>query len=551
MARIVPDGWQTMDAIGAMRREFETLELLAQGLPDGYTVYHAVHWTNIERSHAIHGEVDFVIVNQAGHMMLIEQKCGLLEETPDGLAKNYGGGKLKSVPAQMGRTVNSLRGKLARVLNGAYIEIEHLLYCPDYLCKTPQTVGVMSERIVDASRRDALCTVIQQILPAGIAGPLYAQVHRFLCDVIQLEADASALVGQAQALVTRVSSGLAYWARQIDMTPFRLHVNGTAGSGKTQLALAEYRAAIEAGRRPLYLCFNRPLADHIAAIVPAGGVVCTFHMLCVRMVRQSGSVPDFNAAMAFEQLVNACRELAVPPDLIFDTVIIDEGQDIKTDWFELILRHARDDARILWLEDPMQKLYRHAAVELPGWIRLRADMNFRSPRPVVQLLQALVPDGVAVVPASPVAGHDVEFLTYETGAQLLNQVKEGVRLCELAGFATTDIALLSYRGRDSSRILSYDQLGSYALRKFLGTYDGEGRPQYSEGTLVTDTVHRFKGQSAPAVVMAEIDFEMLGDDEVRRLFVGATRASMKLVLVMSEQAAARLLERLDACPTPA
>lgn len=84
MARIVPDGWQTMDAIGAMRREFETLESLAQGLPDEYTVYHAVHWTNIERSHAIHGEVDFVIVNRAGHMMLIEQKCGPLEETPDG-----------------------------------------------------------------------------------------------------------------------------------------------------------------------------------------------------------------------------------------------------------------------------------------------------------------------------------------------------------------------------------------------------------------------------------------------------------------------------------
>lgn len=111
------------------------------------------------------------------------------------------------------------------------------------------------------------------------------------------------------------------------------------------------------------------------------------------------------------------------------------------------MRHARDDARILWLEDPMQKLYRHAAVELPGWIRLRADRNFRSPRPVVQLLQALVPDGVAVVPASPIAGHDVEFLTYETGAHLLDRVKEGLRLCQVAGFATTDIALLSYRGR--------------------------------------------------------------------------------------------------------
>lgn len=211
----------------------------------------------------------------------------------------------------MGRTVNSLRGKLARVLDGAYIEIEHLLYCPDYLCKTPQTVGVMSERIVDAGRRDALCTVIQQILPAGSEGPLYAQVHRFLCDVIQLEADASALVaGQGPGHPRVQRSGVLGPANRHDA--LRLHVNGTAGSGKTQLALAEYRAAIEAGRRPLYLCFNRPLADHVAAIVPAGGVVCTFHMLCVRMAGQSGAVPDFNAAMAFEQLVNACRELAVP-----------------------------------------------------------------------------------------------------------------------------------------------------------------------------------------------------------------------------------------------
>ncbi|MEN4919350.1 ATP-binding domain-containing protein [Achromobacter spanius] len=542
MARIVPDGWQNMEAVGAMRRELETLGFLAQGLPDDYTVYHAVHWTNIEGAHAIHGEVDFVVVNRAGHMMLIEQKCGELEETSEGLAKNYGG-KLKSVPVQMGRTVNSLRNKLTRTLDGEYVRIEHLLFCPDYLCKSPQTAGVMPERIVDARRRDALCAVIQEILPAGDAGPLYVKVDRFLCDVIQLETDASALAGQAKALVTRVSSGLAYWARQLDMTPFRLHVTGTAGSGKTQLALAEYRATIESGRRPLYLCFNRPLADHIAMIAPPGGMACTFHMLCERMLRQSGAVPDFNSAGAFDQLVQACAALAVPPELLFDTVIVDEGQDIKAEWFDLILRHAREDARILWLEDPMQKLYRHAAVTLPGWIRLRADKNFRSPRPVVQLLQALVPDGVSVVSASPVAGHEVEFFVYQNTGDLIDKVKEGVHACLSAGFAATDVALLTYRGRDSSRILSYDQLGPYVLRKFQGTYDGEGRPGYSQGEIVADTVHRFKGQSAPAVVMAEVDFETLGDEEVRRVFVGATRAVMKLVLVVSERAAMKLLER--------
>lgn len=543
MARLVPDGWQAMDAIGGMRREFETLELLAKGLPEGYTVYHAVHWTNIERAHAIHGEVDFVIVNRAGHMMLVEQKCGTLEETPDGLAKNYGG-KLKSVPAQMARAVNSFRQKVARAIPGEYLTIEHLLYCPDYFCLSPQTAGVVAERIVDASRREDFCALIQQILPEGQDSPRYALVDRFLCDIIQLEADASALVGQAQALTTRVSSGLAYWARQIDMTPFRLHVIGTAGSGKTQLAMAEFRATIDAGLRPLYLCFNRPLADHISRIAPTGGMVCTFHMLCARLVQHAGARPDLEGALAFEQLVTACAVLPVPPDMVFDTVIVDEGQDIKAEWLDLILRHAHDDARILWLEDPMQKLYRHAGVVLPAWTRLRADKNFRSPRAVVQLLQALVPDGTSLVSASPLIGHELEFLVYRDNAELLDRVKEGVSLCLAAGFAISDVALLSFRGRDSSRILAYDQLGPYTLKKFLGTYDAEARPHHSEGALLAETVHRFKGQSAPAVVLSEIDFESLGDEEVRRLFVGATRAAMKLVLVLTEGAAAQLLARV-------
>ena len=39
------------------------------------------------------------------------------------------------------------------------------------------------------------------------------------------------------------------------------------------------------------------------------------------------------------------------------------------------------------------------------------------------------------------------------------------------------------------------------------------------------------------VVFTEIDFETIYDAALRRLFVGATRATMKLVLVMSERAA--------------
>lgn len=543
MARVVPDGWETMEADGPLQRELDTLAVLAKGLPDGYTVYHAVHWTNVERAHAIYGEIDFVVMNRAGHLMLIEQKSGYLVETDEGLAKNYGG-RLKSVPVQMGRTADGLRGKLGRALPAQPIRLEHLLYCPDHVVRSPATAGLSPERIIDAQRREVLCQWIQQVLPVGEDDALAARVDRFLCDIIQLETDVSALVGQARAMVTRVSGGLAHWARQLDLEPFRLRVTGTAGSGKTQLALAEYRAAIEAGKRPLYVCFNRPLADHFARIAPAGGHVGTFHMLCDQLLRAAGITPDFQQPDAFGRLVAAAAEREVTPAFLFDSVIVDEGQDFAPAWRDLVLRHARPDGRVLWLEDPLQNLYGQPPVELPGWVRLRAESNFRSPRPVVKLLQAIVPPEVKIEAAAPIAAAEVEFLVYRDDATLRECVKDGIRQCYAAGFRKGDVALLSYRGRESSRLLGFNQLGPHTLRTFTGEYDVHGRPVYSDGDVLAETVHRFKGQSAPAVVLAEVDFETLDDQAVRRLFVGATRATMKLVLVLSERAAGILVERL-------
>ena len=63
--------------------------------------------------------------------------------------------------------------------------------------------------------------------------------------------------------------------------------------------------------------------------------------------------------------------------------------------------------------------------------------------------------------------------------------------------------------------------------------------------MLLESVYRFKGQAAPAIVFAEIDFEALDERAVRKLFVGATRAMMKLVMVVSERAAEQLMAHLD------
>jgi hypothetical protein len=546
MARIVPDGWRELAVTGAAQREIETLAVLAERLSDAYTVYHAVHWTNLEHGFAAFGEIDFVVVGPTGDLLLIEQKSGFLEEGPEGLLKRYEG-KSKRVAVQMSRSAGALRTKLGRCPGCQGAHVDSLLYCPDYRVRHPESAGVVAERIVDAPHREELAAVIARLLPIGEIRSEVREVHRFLRDVIQLESDVSALLGRARDMVTRISGGLAHWARQLDFAPYRLRVTGTAGSGKTQLALAEYRAAIDAGRRPLYVCFNRPLADHFAAIAPAGGLACTFHMLCERMVRAHGETPDFTRPDAFARLEAQAAELTPGDEFRFDTVIVDEGQDFSEAWRDQVLRLAAAGARLLWLEDPLQNLYGRPPLPLPGWVGLHATGNYRSPRGVVRMLKGLLPEagGHTIEALSPFDSGEVEILTYADAAGMLQQVKEAIRLCYSAGFRKQDVAIVSYHGRDNSHLMRHDRLGSNTLRSFTGSYDLLGQPVFSEGDLLLESVYRFKGQAAPAVIFAEIDFESLDDRALRKLFVGATRAMMKLVLVISETAAQRLLERID------
>jgi hypothetical protein len=540
MAHLHPHGWRALEAGGAAAREIETLARLGDVLPEDYTVYHAVHWTNLERGFAIYGEIDFVVVNRAGDLLLLEQKSGFLEETPDGLVKRYAG-KTKSVPVQLTRTVTALRAKLHTRVPEAHVD--YLLYCPDYQVRRVESAGLSPQRIVDARRREELASAIQTALPPGDPLPRAQESHRFLRDILQLETDVSALIGRARALVTRVSGGLAQWAQQLEFTPYRLRVRGTAGSGKTQLALAEYRATLERGGRPLYLCYNRPLADHFREIAPAGGWAGTFHMLCDQRLREAGVTPDFSAPDAFETLVH--QAAALPSAAWrFDTVIVDEGQDFTEAWRDQALDLAAPDARLLWLEDPLQNLYGRAPVDLSGWVTLNARGNCRSPRPVVTMLQDLLGDRARLEAVGPLGDAGLEVLVYRDAAELRERVKEAIRLCYSAGFKRDDLALISFRGREQSLLFPYTQLGPHTLRTFTGQYDLLGQPCYSEGDLLLETVYRFKGQSAPAVIFAEIDFEALDEKSLRKLFVGCTRAMMKLVLVVSERAAERVLSAL-------
>jgi hypothetical protein len=99
---------------GAHEPEIETLATLRNALPDDYTVFHGVHWTRQYKGRALYGEIDFVVINNAGRVLCIEQKNGGLEESEGGLLKDCGDER-KSVRDPILRSVDSIREKFSYV----------------------------------------------------------------------------------------------------------------------------------------------------------------------------------------------------------------------------------------------------------------------------------------------------------------------------------------------------------------------------------------------------------------------------------------------------
>lgn len=547
MAKVFPSGWREVNPLADIGRELETLELLGSGLDDSYTVYHGVHWTNVEsKNYAIYGEIDFAVVSPSGKILLIEQKTGYLEETEDGLEKKYAE-KSKNVPFQIARNAHGLQHRLKNVLKGNSVFVDSILYCPDYKIKKLGSAGIDPKRIVDSTRKDQLIQIIQSIIPQEDENPLILELlHQFMSDLLEIVPDVNAVIGQTDKLYTRVSGGLSEWAQKIEFSPFRLRVIGTAGSGKTQLALSVFRESINQGRKPLYVCYNRSLADHVSKVVPEGGLVTGYHQLGDRIAKLIGSPIDHQKPGPFTQMELTLDSYRPSDEEMFDDLIVDEGQDFKPAWSINLLRLLRPSGKAWWLEDPLQNVYSREPIPFDGWVTIRSDANFRSPKRVLNGINELLALSPLIVSCSPIEGGDVEVITYENQSELISRTIEALDRAIELGFDSKHVALLSFRGRESSVLTPFNQIGKHTLRSPIqGKYDEFGNPEYSDGDITTDSVHRFKGRAAPCVVLTEIDFAQLDENSKIRIFVGATRATMKLIIVLSKRSLSALLEKLS------
>lgn len=540
MAQVYPHDW--LHSAYLHDGEKETIGWLADALSDDYIVWAGVEWASREQNGVpVYGEIDLIVVGPSGDAVLIEQKNGALFVTEGGELKKAYGTKEKSVGQQLRHSFTAFLRQWTDAY-GKQVQppyLTTLMYLPDHRVENVASLQLERMQLVDASRANQLPALLEEILARHPVNPDKQQrVQAFLESQLALTLDIGASL-ENQDKVYRAHGGrLAQFVQTLSFAPWRLHVQGSAGSGKTQLAAALHARALREGKRALYVCFNRPLAEKLAALLAKGGTVATVDHLTELYMGVDGPDEDRQDMNArFETLRAEALAAPVKPAWQFDALIVDEGQDFSAQQAAFVEHLLAPGAQVLWMEDARQRIQRrNDSAALDTTVRMDLRENWRCGRAIVQFINQLLKLDPPDIAAGATQGEEPRLVVLKDGEDVVATVAREVRRLNDAGYLPTDIAVISDCGLTRSQLVKKEKIGRWHTRRYLNDYE-DGRQKYSAGELRVDTVYRFKGLQAAAVVYAEIDFEEITPAVINRLYTGMTRARSGLTLVVSERAA--------------
>lgn len=154
----------------------------------------------------------------------------------------------------------------------------------------------------------------------------------------------------------------------------RVAIVGPAGSGKTLLALWKLDALLEEGKRALYVCFNKALAEHLRLANPEMSAAITsvdrlFYKLAGKADERRSGEKFFT-----EELPSLVQDVAAELPLLskYEAIIVDEGQDFGELRLLALLDMLTPAGQWLFFADWEQNVYKSSKQEPIG-----AEVTFR------------------------------------------------------------------------------------------------------------------------------------------------------------------------------
>jgi hypothetical protein len=549
MARMVPFPMLPTTS-SAERRLYEGF--LAQ-LSDEYVVYHSVDWVLASRTPGggpIQGEADFVIAHPVGGLLVLEAKGGEVSYDPATRRWSQSGRSGRHYLSE--DPFHQARDEMHSLVEIMSHQPEWERWRPSYGYGVAFPDGLYTDDAHPAARaawaidRDDIGRLAERVREVmrewrhpgrrfGAEG--MEALQNALGLRVEIRTPLKLRFDEEDRRIVELTQDQSYVLSYITKR-HRAAVVGSAGSGKTTLALQVAKRVAESGKRTLLTCFNWRLSKYLQESTEGTPhlEVEHFHELCRKMAQEAGlTVPpqptsDADGKTYYEETLPALLEQAAATlGPRFDAMVVDEAQDFLPGWWPKLMRlHTHpDDGYLFLFADSNQNLYGGATPEHMVDLTLPLPANLRNTRPIHEFVSVFFRGEDGAQSRGPL-GRPVEVLSYRDEDEMARLLGLVLKNLEEEAVPLSDVVVLTPARAAKSALRQRGRVNGYEL-------SAEPEP----GKVLASTIHGFKGLERPVVILAEIG-ERHQEDLARYLYVGGSRARSHLIILATEPVAKQL-----------
>ena len=515
-------------------------------LPDNYTIFYSKKFKGTG-SWKEEGEVDFIIFDGSRTLLCMEVKGGRISY--DGKEDCWRQNDNLLVPQPDQQAADGMRAILKFVeREGKDLNFGWVLGFPDCLLpedfrppsRIPKQVIIDQEgftniqlalsRSEEYYKQNYHKSGIPRVAAKSLIGRLTRSVE-FISKVgIRVARDSQQLI--------QVTEEQFRVLEDLEINP-KIAIRGFAGTGKTILATEFAKRLAVRGYRTLLLFFNRTIANTVRrSFDRESSIDCkTFFGFAREMIsEQDPGWWERNSKPSDEEFWEVdvpIKLFDLPTDNLekYDAIIVDEGQDFRSDWYEYLesLLNQSREGRFVVFYDEIQGLFGRWQ-ELP-WggeniARKQLTENCRNTRSIISYLNHHNPTEMTPFTSSP-QGEEVCERRVRNREQAKELFIEDVKTLLKQGVSPGQIIVLLNETKRESCLADVTSIESTKLESLGRYYDD------NSSSIRFTTINVFKGLEAD-VVFLFVHNETLKEKLSKALYVQGSRARVILYVYIQQ-----------------
>lgn len=538
MAKMIP--LELKDGEYFSEGEKEVFEILKEGLSDDWLVIYSLRWITdndifLGKSN---GESDFILINPNYGVMILEIKDGIIscingEWTS--ISKDNIKRTIKDPEKQANDAKFSLLSRFKRSNINPYITTA--VWFPDCIkekCSLPLSMPMeivldmsdfnnIEKRIVDIFkyRAEKEGFVINKLLDSE-----YKKIVDILNPKTEIKIPLLRLANKLNIKFMKVNEEQNQFFEQLDDNKF-ISVKGHAGTGKTVLAVKKAFRESKAGKKVLFLCYNSLLKESVKEESGEEFDVFTIYSLAIEYLSRYNSeayesfdeTGDFDEMM--KEFISEVKCNKEKHKWLFDSIVIDEGQDFTPEWFDSVNELLVEDGSICVFYDENQMLYnkygRNDISFLDKGTKYTLMRNMRNTDEICSSSLKVIGANENSVRLNGVSGIEPDIIFSEDAFDTITHLKNVIR----------ELKKNEYLSDDNITILTMEAKKKLKFKKVI-------TDEFS-GTV--ESIRRFKGLESDVVIIPDLNSDFMDDEDLRNLlYVGMSRAKAHVILIINTEA---------------